>query len=112
MTSLVYTALLGAVFTSLFVPFFWKTPDVEGWLLMAAMGLLGGLGHFTLIKAFEAAPAPVITPFGYSSIVWATLLGLAIFGDLPDLPTFAGAAIIIASGLYVFHRERRAERAA
>ena len=81
-------------------------------LLMAAMGLFGGLGHFTLIKAFEAAPAPVITPFGYTSIVWATILGLVVFGDLPDLATFAGAGLIIASGLYVFHRERQAEQRA
>ena len=110
MTSLVYTALLGAVLASLAVPFFWVTPDFEGWLLMAVMGLFGGLGHFTLIKAFEAAPAPVITPFGYSSIVWATLLGLLVFGELPDLLTFAGAGVIIVSGLYVFHRERQAER--
>lgn len=110
MTSLVYTALLGAVLASLAVPFFWQTPDLEGWLLMAVMGLFGGLGHFTLIKAFEAAPAPVITPFGYSSIVWATLLGLLVFGELPDLLTFAGAGVIILSGLYVFHRERQAER--
>lgn len=112
MTSLVYTALLGAVFTSIFAPFFWTAPDLEGWLLMAAMGLFGGLGHFTLIKAFEAAPAPVITPFGYTSIVWATILGLVVFGDLPDLATFAGAGLIIASGLYVFHRERQAEQRA
>lgn len=110
MTSLVYTALLGAVLASLAVPFFWTTPDLEGWLLMALMGLFGGLGHFTLIKAFEAATAPVITPFGYSSIVWATLLGLLVFGELPDLLTFAGAGIIILSGLYVFHRERQAEK--
>ncbi len=111
LTSLAYTALLGAVFTSLFVPFFWETPDLEGWLLMAAMGLLGGIGHFTLIKAFEMAPAAVITPFGYTSIIWATLYGFFIFGEIPDLMTFVGAAIIIASGLYVFHRERAAERA-
>lgn len=110
MTSLVYTALLGAVFASLAVPFFWQTPDLEGWILMALVGLGGGLGHFTLIKAFEAAPAAVIVPFGYTSIVWATLFGYIIFGDIPDLPTFAGAGIIILSGLYVFHRERQAER--
>lgn len=112
MTSLFYTALLGAVLTSVFVPFFWQTPDLKGWLLMVVMGCCGGIGHFTLIKAFEAAPAAVITPFGYTSIVWATLYGYFIFGDIPDLPTFAGAAIIIASGLYVFHRERQAERRA
>ncbi|MEX0922596.1 MAG: DMT family transporter [Rhodovibrionaceae bacterium] len=110
MTSLVYTALLGAVFTSLLVPFFWVPPSLEAWLLMGLMGVFGGIGHFTLIKAFESAPAAVITPFGYTSIVWATFYGFFIFGELPDMMTLFGAAIIIGSGLYVFHRERQAER--
>lgn len=110
MTSLLYTALLGVVFASIAVPFFWQAPDLEGWILLALVGIGGGLGHYTLIKAFEAAPAAVIVPFGYTSIVWATLFGFIIFGEVPDLLTFVGAGIIIVSGLYVFHRERQAER--
>lgn len=110
MTSLAYTALLGAVITTLFVPFFWVTPDLEGLVLMTLLGLFGGLSHFTLIKAFEIASAPTLSPFGYTSIVWATLYGYFVFNELPDLPTFLGAGIIIVSGLYVFHRERAAER--
>ena len=73
---------------------------------MALLGVFGAASQFALIKAFQAAPPSAIAPFNYSTIVWATVLGLLVFGELPDLPTVVGAAVIIGSGLYVFHRER------
>jgi drug/metabolite transporter (DMT)-like permease len=108
LTSLLYTAAAGAVVTSLIVPWFWSWPTAFDWLLLAASGLAGGLGHLFLIRAFQAAPASVIAPFSYSSLIWAVLFGLLIWGDWPDLWTWAGAMIIIVSGLYIFHRERLA----
>jgi drug/metabolite transporter (DMT)-like permease len=60
-----------------------------------------------LIRAFRTAPASVVAPFSYSSLLWATLFGFVLFGDLPDGWTLAGAALIIGSGLYIFHREHR-----
>lgn len=110
MTTLFYTALLGAVVTSLAVPFFWTAPDLEGWLLMAGLGLLGGIGHFCMIRSLSLAPAATVVPFTYSNLIWATLFGFTLFGDLPDLWTVAGALIIAGSGLYIFHREQRRER--
>ena len=107
MTTLVYTPLVGAVLFSLAVPFVWTTPDLRGWLLMAATGLLGLGAHFALIKALEAAPAATVTPFNYLGLVWATLLGFVVFAHLPDAWTLLGAAIIVAGGLYIFHREQR-----
>ena len=59
-----------------------------------------------MIKAYEAAPAATVTPFGYASLVWAVFFGFVVFGDLPDRWTVAGAAVITMSGLYIFHRER------
>ncbi len=106
MTSLFYTAAVGAVVTSLIVPFFWRWPSVLGWLLFAAAGLMGGLGHLCLIQAFRRAPASVVAPFSYSSVLWAAFYGWAIFGEWPDLWTWVGASLIIGSGLYIFHRER------
>ncbi len=106
LTTLFYTASVGTVVTTLAVPFFWTTPDVQGWLLMGLIGILGSTGHFAMIKAFEYAPATTIAPFGYTSLLWATAYGYAIFGEFPDTFTLAGAAIIAASGLYVLHRER------
>jgi drug/metabolite transporter (DMT)-like permease len=106
LTTLSYTALVGALFSSFAVPFGWIWPDVEGWAFMALVGLIGGLGHFCVIKAFQAAPAAVVAPFGYSSIIWSTSFGFLIFGDLPDVWTIFGGTIIIGSGIYILHRER------
>jgi drug/metabolite transporter (DMT)-like permease len=105
-TTLCYTVVVGVAATSLIVPFAWTPPDAAGWLGMAAMGAIGGLGHFCLIRAFAHAPASVVSPFGYAGLVWSTLLGFAIFGDLPDRWTLAGAILIVGSGLYVLHHER------
>ena len=105
LTSLVYTALVGALVASAVVPAVWVTPDAAGWGLMAVLGLLGGGGHFALIKSFQAAPASTVTPFGYTALLWATALGFVFFDDLPDAWTVSGAAVIVASGLYIFRRE-------
>jgi drug/metabolite transporter (DMT)-like permease len=106
LTSLLYTAAAGAIVTSLLVPWFWQWPTAMGWLLLVGTGIAGGLGHLFLIRAFMSAPASVVAPFSYSSLIWAALFGLVIWGDWPDLWTWAGAALIIGSGLYIFHRER------
>lgn len=105
LTTLFYTALVGAVLATLAVPFFWQAPDLRGWGVMVAVGGLGAVSQFCLIKAFQAAPASVVTPFGYSSILWATFYGWLLFGDLPDLWTLLGAGVIVGSGLYILHRE-------
>ena len=111
MTTLFYTAALGTVATTAIVPFFWITPDLFGWLLMAMLGLFGAAGHLTLIKALGYASPVVVAPLTYASLVWSIGFGFVIFGDLPDSMTLLGAAIIAASGMYVFHRERiRANR--
>jgi drug/metabolite transporter (DMT)-like permease len=106
LTTLVYSAAVGVVVSSAVVPFFWVMPSPADWLTMMGLGLFGGLGHFALIKAFQAAPAATVTPFGYANLLWATLFGFVIFEDLPDAWTLCGAAIIAASGLYILHRER------
>lgn len=112
LTTLAYTALVGAVVMCFVVPFNWQTPDTNGWLMMILIGLLGGVSQFTLIKAFQSAPAAAVTPFSYSSLIWATLYGFLVFGDLPDLWTIVGALIIAASGLYIFHRENLKKQSA
>jgi drug/metabolite transporter (DMT)-like permease len=105
LTSLLFTATAGAIFTSCLVPWFWAWPNALGWAMLIASGFAGGLGHFCLIRALRLAPASVVAPFSYSSLIWATLFGLTIWGDWPDFWTWVGAAAIIGSGLYIFHRE-------
>lgn len=106
LNTMFYVAIVGAAVTSAVVPFFWVTPSPEAWLMLVAIGLFAGLGQFAMVRAYERSQAAVVAPFAYTEIVWATILGLAVFGDLPDVWTFVGAAIIAASGLYVLHRER------
>lgn len=111
-TILLYTGWVGFIAMSLFGPFDWTWPDAKGWTLLVLAGLLGSIGHATVIKALEVAPASVLQPFNYTLLIWATTIGFVVFGDLPDLWTVAGATIIVASGLYVWWRERvRARRA-
>jgi drug/metabolite transporter (DMT)-like permease len=107
MTTLFYTAAIGTVGLSLIGPFYWTTPDGRGWALFALVACLGAGGHFLLIKALQLAPASVLQPFSYTTLIWATLVGFVVFGNLPDFPTVLGAAIIAASGIYSFARERR-----
>ncbi len=83
-TTNVYSAAVGAVAASLGLPFAWAMPDVQGWLLMAFAGLCGAIGHYCMIKAFEAAPAAVVAPIGYVGLIWSTFYGYLLFGDLPD----------------------------
>lgn len=105
-TTILYTGLVGALAACALVPWFWRPPDGEGWVIMVAVGSLGGASQFALIKAFQAAPAAVVSPFGYSNMIWAILFGLVLFGDFPDWHTLVGAFVLIASGLYVWYRER------
>ncbi len=107
MTSLLYSALVGALFTSATVSSQWQTPDALAWLLFLTMGFLGAASHFCLIRAFSLAPASTVAPYTYSALLWATLFGYIIFNDLPDRWTLIGATLIVTSGLYIFYREQQ-----
>ena len=87
-------------------------PSPRDWGLMVGLGVLATVSHMLIVFAFRRAPAGVLAPFQYLEIISATLLGLLVFGDFPDATTWVGVAIIIGSGLYVFHRERRLARRA
>jgi len=111
-TTLLYSGLIGMGVMSVWAPFEWVTPDLAGWVKLIALGGFGSAGHFCMIRALSMAPAAVIAPFGYTNIIGATLLGYLLFGNIPDAMTVLGAAIIFASGLYIFYREARARKAA
>ena len=105
LTTLFYTSIGGLTLSSIMVPFFWKAPSPAQCLFLIWLGLLGAVGHFFMIKAFEKAPASLLAPFNYTSLIWATFLGFFLFGDLPDAWTIFGAIIIISSGIYLIKRE-------
>ena len=105
-TSLFYVGFVGSLGAALPLPWHWQMPEGTQWLFLVGMGLCGGIGHFMLIQAHRLAPAAALSPFVYTQIVWMIALGFLMFGDVPDLWTLIGAAVVIASGLFVFARER------
>ena len=76
------------------------------------LGLVSTIGHLTLVVAVARAPASMLAPFQYIEIIGATVFGFLVFGDIPDTPTIIGVALIIGSGLYLFHRETRGQASA
>lgn len=106
-TTMFYSAIAGVVALTPVMPFIWKMPqDGLTIALMFVVGFWGGLGHWLLILAHRHASAATLAPFLYTQIVWMIALGYLVFGDVPDLWTLGGASIVIASGIYLFHRER------
>ena len=108
-TTLFYTALVGTAGLSLALPFVETPSDVtlRDVFFLVLLGLLAGLGHWMLINAFLMAPASLIAPFTYLQMIWATLYGYLVFGQLPDGISAIGMAIIVASGVGLVLHERR-----
>lgn len=97
---------LGMSLTGLaLLPFFWVTPDLADLGLFALAGCFGSIGVMCVTHAFRLGAAAVISPFEYSALIWASLLGYLLWGELPDSFTLIGAAVVIASGLYIVYRE-------
>ncbi len=97
--SLFYTALIGWLLASLFVPFVWVTPTLPHLGILFAHGIGIGLGHFILIRAFTYAPASLVAPLGYTSLIWAVILGWFVFNESPDAGTLSGGMLIAISGI-------------
>ena len=107
LTILIYTSVVGAVATGLTMPFQWAPLDQTGWLLIGVVAVTGGGANYTMIKAFGAAPAAVVSPFMYTVLLWAIGYGYLIYGDVPDGWTVVGASIIVVTGIWVIRQEGR-----
>lgn len=104
-----YTPLVGVVVMTPFGLAAWQTPEQWWvWILFASLGVWGGLGHWLLILAHRIAPAGVLAPYIYLGLIWMSVAGFVLFGDIPTGWTLAGGAIVIIAGLYLLARERRA----
>ena len=106
--SLFYTAIVGAVVATIPLPFIWQNPEPLHWLMFAGMGVIGGTGHFLMIKAFEQTEASMIAPFVYTELLWSIAAGAIFFSELPGIGMLVGAAVIMGSGLFILYREQRA----
>jgi drug/metabolite transporter (DMT)-like permease len=88
------------------------THDAITWAVLAGLALAGGIAQLTLTGALRLAPVALVMPMDYTSLLWAVLLGFWIFGELPTPWIWAGAPIIIVSGLVIVWREHRLHRRA
>ena len=107
---LLFTTALWGTLSMSFAPFtHWdgNWPDGMQAVLIASLGLYGGVGHFLLIRAFREAPVSTLSPLLYVQLIWATLLGWLVFMQLPDLPAVIGMLAIGASGLALALAERQ-----
>ena len=106
----IFGNLTTIVASSTLLAFGWKTPALADLWAFVVMGLLGGSITFFLTLAYRLAPAALVAPFDYTALVWATIIGWLVWREVPDRFVWLGAAVIIASGLYILYRETRGAR--
>lgn len=110
-TTVVYTALIAFFIISLFQPFVWQAPpNLSIYWVIAAMALVAAFGELFIIRALDIAESVVVAPIQYTLIIWGTIFGFWVFGDLPDRWTVVGCAIIVTSGIYTTYREYQKSR--
>jgi drug/metabolite transporter (DMT)-like permease len=112
-TIVFYFSVFAAIIAGAALPFVWVTPaDASDWIGQISIGLIGGVAQLAMTQAFRLAPVSAIAPFDYSAIIWATLVGYWVWGDLPSTWTWAGAVLVVGSGLYILQRETSLARKA
>ena len=111
-TTVAYTAIVSWTLLTIPLPFIWQNPSsgLEVGLLMA-MAVVAAFAEILVIMALDAAQAVVVAPVQYSLLIWGTFYGFVVFGQLPDVWTWIGALVIVATGLYTLNRERLALKA-
>lgn len=107
-TMMLYLTGSGALLSALIQPFVWTPVRPEDIWLFVAIAFFGTTGVTLITQAFRFAPAAVVAPFDYTALLWAALIGWLVWNEIPDFATWIGAAIIIASGLFIIWRESRA----
>jgi drug/metabolite transporter (DMT)-like permease len=105
-TVMAYSSIVGVCILTAMVPFVWVAPSWHDILFGIFIGVASTAGQWIVVLAFRYADASVLAPFSYMQLLWVSVLGFMVFGELPDVWTVTGAAFIVASGLYTAHRER------
>lgn len=111
LTIVFYFTLCAAFAGALSLPFQWVTPAPLDLVFLISIGLIGGFAQFAMTQAFRLAPVAIIAPYEYGALVFAMMFGYLIWGEVPDAFLLIGAAIVVASGLYILHRETVLSRA-
>jgi drug/metabolite transporter (DMT)-like permease len=105
-TTMTYSSIAGVCILCALVPLVWVTPGWHDIAFGIFIGMASTAGQWIVVLAFRYADASVLAPFSYTQLLWVSILGFFIFGEIPDVWTVTGAAFIVASGLYTAHRER------
>jgi drug/metabolite transporter (DMT)-like permease len=105
-TTILWSALVGAVVLTILLPFEARWPNWWQLGLCLMLGVLSSAGQWLVVLAHRLAPASLLAPISYTQLPWVCIGGYVVFDNLPDQWTLVGATIIIASGLYTAHRER------
>ena len=103
-TMMFYSALVSVVALSVSAPIYWVSPSINGWFGLLGVGILSCASTALGISAYARVRASVLAPFAYVEIISATAFGFLVFKDIPDVFTLMGAAVVIASGLYVYRQ--------
>lgn len=111
-TMIFWQSMGGLIAGAMTVPFSWTTPPPSQWPAFILFGVLAMLAHVSVNLAFKLADASAIAPLQYTQLLWAILFGWVVFGDFPSSAKFIGAALIVASGLFIFLRERQLKKTA
>lgn len=104
-TILFYTLLGFALLLAIPQYWVWRSPSLEEYLLMFAVACFGVIAQFAVTKAYAIASPSLIAPFEYTALIWAAILGYLLWQDVPGVLAITGATLIIASGIYIIHRE-------
>ena len=105
MTSFFWTGTSGSVAMTIVGVWFWENMNAQDWGFMLMLCITGITGHYTLIKCYEVAEASAVQPFAYLQLVFASAVGVVVFKEALTLNVVAGAAIIVAAGLFTFWRQ-------
>jgi len=106
-TSFFWTGITGGIAVTLIAPFFWELPEGGNWLFMALLCLTSVGGHFMLIKSFAVTEASTVQPFAYFSIIFASAVGVLVFGEILHAHIIIGGSVIVAAGLFTLQRTKR-----
>ena len=106
-TSFFWTGTVGCIAMTAIGLNFWDPVSQADWSIMLILSASGMLGHFLLIKCYEVAEASAVQPFAYLQLIWASLIGIIIFGEQITTNVLIGACIIVGAGLFTLWRERK-----
>jgi drug/metabolite transporter (DMT)-like permease len=100
-----YTALFMTLMALPVLPFFWRTPSLLDFLLFCSIGMIGGISQYWTTQALYYAPAAAVSPFNYTALVWSSIIGFAVWSELPTVPMVIGSGVVTLTGLYLLRHE-------